>query len=212
MKVVCISDTHNMHRECVVPDGDVLIHAGDITGNGDIEQLYDFNSWLSTLPHGHKIIVAGNHDFCFERNPQICAEVLSAATYLQDDSIIIKGVKFYGSPWQPWFFDWAFNFPEDEMVTGETAQAVWQKIPSDVNVLITHGPAYGVLDLTNRGPCVGCPFLGERIKSLSKLKAHVFGHIHEGYGEQFANGIRSINASICNLRYQPINQPITFEI
>ena len=201
-----------MHRECVIPDGDILIHAGDITGNGDIEQLSDFNSWLEDLPHKYKLVVAGNHDFCFERDKDSCAKALPAATYLQDDSIIIKGVKFYGSPWQPWFFDWAFNFPEDEMVAGKTAQAVWQKIPSDVNVLITHGPAYGVLDLTNRGPHVGCPFLGERIKSLSKLKAHVFGHIHEGHGERFVNGVRSINASICNLRYRPINQPITFEI
>lgn len=212
MKIVCISDTHTMHRECVVPDGDVLIHAGDITGKGEIRQLRDFSLWLEALPHKHKLVIAGNHDFCFANNPQACANILSAATYLQDDSIIINDIKFYGSPWQPWFFDWAFNFPESELVTGETAKNMWRKIPDDVDVLITHGPAYGVLDLTARGHNAGCPFLGERISSLSKLKAHVCGHIHETYGETLVNNVRFINASICNLRYSPINSPITFEI
>lgn len=80
MKIVCISDTHNLHRAMLIPDGDVLIHAGDITVAGDAREVADFNTWLGTLPHKHKVVVAGNHDFCFEKSPKKNTSIIDKCT------------------------------------------------------------------------------------------------------------------------------------
>jgi len=209
MKIVCISDNHGRHKKIKnIPEGDVLVHAGDVTSSGKIEMLDNFNKWLGELPHKHKIIIAGNHDWCFAREHRLIArEMISNATYLEDSEIIIDGVKFYGSPWQPEFCDWAFNLPR-----GESLAKVWNRIPDDTNVLITHGPPYGILDLNlDDEPC-GCEDLLNKIMSLSKLKCHIFGHIHEGYGIKEELGVKFINASSCNFEYQPINKPIVIDI
>src|SRR3954451_8476125 len=111
MRIIAISDTHGLHNAISIPDGDVLVHAGDLTCDGEIGEVVVFNEFLSTLPHPHKVVIAGNHDWCFQQTPEVCAELLTNAVYLQDSAIIIDGVKFYGSPWQPWLYDWAFNLP-----------------------------------------------------------------------------------------------------
>lgn len=219
MKIVCISDTHglhhNMHHE--IPDGDVLIHAGDMS-EGKMPEVREFNEWLGTLPHKHKLVVAGNHDFSFQRDPADSIQALSNAVYLQDRTFVIGNVQFYGSPWQPWFWDWAFNFPKDELSTGETARATWRDVPNGTDVLITHGPPRGMHDNIEWPPGSGefqrpgCPFLGERISTLTTLKAHVFGHIHEGYGQSEISGLKFINASICDAKYRPANAPIVFTL
>lgn len=207
MKVVCISDTHNKHGYISVPDGDVLIHAGDMTGRGRLEELIGFVSWMKAQPHEHKILIAGNHDFIFENQP-VVAQIMvgTSITYLQDSEVVIGGVKFYGSPWQPWFFDWAFNLPR-----GEHLREKWDLIPEDTDVLITHGPPMGILDLTTGGECVGCAELLVAVKRV-KPKFHVFGHIHESYGEHTIHDTHFINASTCTRQYNPTNPPICFDI
>ena len=146
MKIVCISDSHGKHKKIKnIPSGDVLIHAGDMTSEGEIETIGSFNKWLGELPHRHKIVIAGNHDWSFDNGQRFLArEMITNATYLEDSEITIDGVKFYGSPWTPEYGEWAFNIPR-----GEALASKWSMIPDDVNVLITHGPPKKILD---RGP------------------------------------------------------------
>ena len=109
VKIVAISDTHSLHDSLIIPPGDILVHAGDITSEGTINEVKAFNEYLGSLPHPYKIIIAGNHDFCFEDYPQINADLLTNGIYLQDQMITISGIRFYGSPWQPSFYDLAFS-------------------------------------------------------------------------------------------------------
>lgn len=121
----------------------------------------------------------------------------------------IEGIKLWGSPWQPWFFDWAFNLQR-----GPEIARKWDLIPDDIHVLATHGPPHGVLDKTSRRPpqSVGCEALLERVAALPVLKLHVFGHIHEGYGTLVRGGCTFVNASICDVRYSPVNSPVTLDL
>lgn len=209
MRVVAISDTHTFERHLAVPDGDVLIHAGDFTISGDVFEVSEFAEWLEKQPHKHKIIVAGNHDWLFERSPHLAHPIIKSiprAYYVQDNLIEIESVTFYGAPWQPRFCDWAFNVDR-----GEAIKRYWDRIPP-CDVLITHGPPWGVLDYVKLGePHLGCE---ELLKAVGRTKPrfHVFGHIHGGYGEWQINGTRFINASICDEAYQPINAPIVFDV
>ncbi|KXS54831.1 MAG: metallophosphoesterase [Marinobacter sp. T13-3] len=210
MRLVCLSDTHSLHRSIPeIPDGDVLIHAGDCLGAGTLDNVEDLNDWLGTLPHRHKIVIAGNHDWVFQQAPELAREALTNATYLQDSGIKINGIRFWGSPWTPTFMDWAFMLER-----GQPLHEKWQQIPENTDVLITHGPPRGIGDLVAMGfRCqnVGCINLLDRIQQLS-LKAHVFGHIHEGYGEYSHDNTRLINASICTGRYEPTNPPIVLDL
>lgn len=208
MRVICISDTHSLHWKLdhAIPDGDLLIHAGDITSSGDLADVKSFNQWIGHLPHPHKIVIAGNHDFCFERNREVAQGHLSNCRYLQDSEVVINGIKIYGSPWQPWFFDWAFNLER-----GEPLARVWKQIPIDTDILVTHGPPFGILDKTARGEQVGCKDLLERIEQIAP-RLHVFGHIHEAYGKTRVGGTTYVNASVCNLNYVPCNAPIVVDL
>lgn len=205
IRLVAISDTHGLHRQLTIPDGDILIHAGDMTGHGQLEQVADFNAWLGTLPHRHKIVIAGNHDFCFEAEPVATAALLTNCIYLFDEAITLVGLNFYGSPWQPWFFDWAFNLRR-----GPEIRAKWDLIPGETDVLITHGPPLGQGDLTSFGQQAGCADLlaviGQR-----RPKLHIFGHIHEGYGVTHNQHTTFINASSCTLQYRPVQRPIVYD-
>lgn len=206
MRIVCISDTHNKHEKIDIPPGDVLVHAGDFSTNGELDELIEFHAWLSTLPHRYKIMIAGNHDFCFEEKNQEARSVVKNAIYLQDEAVTLEGVTFYGSPWQPWFYDWAFNLQR-----GEALQKVWAKIPDSTDVLITHGPPFGVLDQVSRQEHVGCVDLRKRVEEV-RPKLHVFGHIHESYGMQQLPLTCFVNASICDIRYRPIQAPLVYDL
>jgi Icc-related predicted phosphoesterase len=201
LTLVLISDTHRQHREITVPEGDILIHAGDITGHGDIRDVEDFDDWLASLPHSHKLVIAGNHDFCFEKQPEQSRGVLRHATYLQDEAVSLAGLRFFGSPWQPEFFDWAFNLPR-----GTLLKEKWDKIPTNTDVLITHGPPRGHGDRTSDGRHEGCDDLLDAIRRI-KPRLHVFGHIHEDYGVTMEGPTTLVNASTCTLSYQPANLP-----
>lgn len=205
MKLIAISDTHGEHKTLEIPDGDVLIHAGDLTRHGTLEDVREFNDFLGTLPHPNKIVIAGNHDFCFENDRKACQEILTNCIYLQDQEVIIDGVKFYGSPWQPWFYDWAFNLER-----GPEIRAKWDLIPEDTDVLITHGPPYEIGDLTTRNEHTGCQDLLEVVEKI-KPTVHIFGHIHEGYGITSNETTTFLNASVCDQLYRLVNPPIVFE-
>jgi len=206
MKIVCISDTHEMHGELKVPDGDILIHAGDFTGRGEARAIRKFDDWLGTLPHIHKIIIAGNHDFLFESDPKRARALLTNCTYLEDDETDVEGLRIYGSPWQPWFYDWAFNLQR-----GAEIKRKWDKIPIGIDILITHGPPAGYGDECERGERVGCIELLTAIKR-TKPKYHIFGHIHENPGVWTNSGTTFINASSCNLNYRIAHEPVVLDV
>ena len=207
LKFVFISDTHGRHNEIKVPDGDFLIFCGDMCPRGSISDIQEFAQFLKKLPHKYKIVIAGNHDKPFEDERRAHAEELITSTgafYLNDSGVEIEKIKIWGSPIQPWFLDWAFNRHR-----GEEIKKHWDKIPSDTNLLITHGPPYGILDQTERGEKTGCKDLFKKVKKI-KPKVHAFGHIHEGYGKITKSKTTFINASNLNARYQATNPPIVF--
>lgn len=210
MRIVCISDTHGMHAGLTVPDGDILIHAGDLTGRGTVPEVRNFNAWLGALPHRHKIVIAGNHDWVFERTPDVAREAMTNAIYLQDSGVQIDGLRIWGSPVQPTFYNWAFNRDR-----GTGIARHWDMIPDNTQLLITHGPPAGVCDNVD-GLGVGCADLYRRASELSSLRAIVCGHVHEGYGMESLSKKSSVpvvvNASICDARYRPINTPIVIEV
>lgn len=215
MKIVCLSDTHNCNEQIEVPDGDILLHAGDATIRGTHQEVEDFLVWFSQMPHKHKIFVAGNHDWLYETENHF-ARLMTAKfniKYLQDSFVEIEGLKIYGSPWQPRFFDWAFNLNR-----GVKLAEKWKLIPLDTDILITHGPPHGILDEVPRKFFVentGCEELRKRVETLAefgKLKLHLFGHIHCGYGQTEQFGVKFINASTCDEEYKPIQPPIVIDI
>jgi predicted phosphohydrolase len=204
--LVLLADTHGHYREIDIPDGDIAIFAGDLLLNGELPDLEDFNDFLYRLPHKHKIVIAGNHDFCMERYPGKSRSLLTNAVYLQDQAVTLMGIKFYGSPWQPEFMNWAFNLPQ-----GEPLKQKWDLIPPDTDVLITHGPPYGFGDETAPGEHAGDR---ELIKAIERVKpiVNAFGHIHEGYGSYQSGGTLLFNASICDGINIPINPPVKVTI
>ena len=216
--ILCfISDTHGRHYDLrlnlslekillTYPDA-VLIHCGDVSNRGRESEVRDFIEWYDSLNFKHKIFIAGNHDFLFESDSKKSGDLISGTSliYLNDSGFILDGIKFWGSPITPWFYDWAFN-RRSEIIDH------LKLIPDDTDVLITHGPPYGTLDFTLNGhKSVGCPELSRKIGSLKNLMVHSFGHIHESFGKETINGVSSINASILNLSYVPTNEPVLFD-
>lgn len=206
MRIVAVSDTHNVASHLTIPDGDVLVHAGDSTYNGKVQEIVAFNAWLGTLPHRHKIIISGNHDWLFQRDLGLARGLMTNAIYLGDSGVKLNGVQFWGSPWQPWFYDWAFNAQR-----GGDIKRYWDLIPTDTQVLITHGPPMGIRDQCRRDERVGCEELHDAVFRI-KPKVHIFGHIHEGYGVEEHDGIRFVNASSCDENYKPVNEPIIIDL
>jgi Icc-related predicted phosphoesterase len=216
IKIVCVSDTHLAHQDKgarfpYMPAGDIIIHAGDATYQGSPTEIQHFINWFSKLDYKHKVFVSGNHDWLFQRNPALARAMLADAgiIYLEDSEITIAGLRIYGSPWQPKFGDWAFNLPR-----GEALKQVWDKIPEGIDILVTHGPPWGVGDQLFGGRRAGCEELDKAVARV-KPRLHVFGHIHRGYGF-YKKGIYvpcdSVNAAICDESYYPANQPIVVKL
>ncbi len=207
MKIVLISDTHGKHDELILPDGDMILHAGDLSGKGSEKEIVSFLNWYSSLPHKHKIFIAGNHDFFMESgDPEAIKKMIpDNLVYLNDSGVEIGGINIWGSPIQPWFFDFAFNRQR-----GKEISKHWAMIPKDTDLLITHGPPFKIMDKTFQGLEVGCEDLSKTIENLS-LKLHLFGHIHESYGQMELHGVKYINASIMDVHYQVHNDPIVLD-
>lgn len=216
MRVVAVADLHNVRP--AVPDGDMLIVAGDLTERGSLEELVRMRDWLKTLPHKHKVVIAGNHDWClYHENRRQEAELALGSVpglrYLRDQGITIEGLNVYGSPWQPEFCNWAFNLDR-----GEPLRRVWSKIPPDLDILVTHGPPSGYGDLTTRGLHAGCGDLLAAI-DVKKPRYTFFGHIHEGAGQWDRNGLKIINCTVGDVygskaarEKHPRGQPVVLDI
>lgn len=209
MRIALMSDIHGYKPS--IPDCDMLLVAGDLTSRGTIPQVQNFLDWFGALRVKYKVFIAGNHDFLFEDAEALVRAMVrdSGCTYLNASGVEIEGLKLWGSPWTPWFYDWAFNFPEADLPRGDRARAHWAQIPEGTDILLTHGPPRGILDATARGELVGCPGLMERVE-LVRPKLHVFGHIHEAYGKKvqaWEDGRKTtfVNAAVCTLQYKPIN-------
>lgn len=220
-KVIVISDTHGKHdlltgdintlinQTPVDPDNTILIHAGDVSNVGKIHEINAFTNWFNNFDVKHKIFIAGNHDFGFEairHSNEIGISIPHGVIYLQDEMVEVDGVKIYGSPWQPRFYDWAFNVDR-----GDAIAKKWETIPEGLDILITHGPPFGILDDTIQGMRVGCEELYKKVVDV-KPKYHVFGHIHYGYGTREYDGTFFINASSLGENYRYENDPIVFFI
>lgn len=208
VKIVHISDTHNFHKQIKLPQGDILIHTGDFcSGKGSLQQISEFNLWLDGLDFDEIVIIPGNHDMIVESNESLCRSMLSNYHMLINEEVIIRGLKFWGSPYTPNFNDWGYNLPR-----GEKLKAVWDLIPEDTDVLLSHGPPRHILDFTPHGNLnVGCDDLARRVIEVSPLIS-AFGHIHYSYGVNQMYHTYFVNSSICNEGYRPVNKPHIIEI
>ena len=211
MKICFISDVHSRWKDLVIPECDVLVSCGDYSFVGECHLVKNFHKWLNKQKATHIISVQGNHEKWVEANfneaRTLAQSVCPRVHFIDEGEVDIDGVKFFGSAITPYFFNWAWN-----RYRGEDVNKHWARIPDDVNVLITHGPVYGILDQLPDGTNVGCEGLFNRIQQLDQCKIHACGHIHDAYGEKYFNGRKYINASICDERYSPTNLPILIEI
>lgn len=209
MKIVIISDSHGKHKQLALPDADMIIHCGDMTTRGYEYEIQNFMKWYSSLnQYSYKICCAGNHDWLYETNSMLAKSLVPEnVVYLEDSSVEIEGIKFYGTPVQKIFYNWAFNRPESTLIKH------WQAIPDDTDVLITHSPPYMIGDYVPRSmQHEGSPSLYEEITKRIKPKLSVFGHIHAGYGVYNIDEITFINASNLDEDYNCVNAPILIEI
>ncbi|KAL3884291.1 hypothetical protein ACJMK2_024439 [Sinanodonta woodiana] len=236
IRFVCLSDTHLQIEkgQIKIPDGDVLLHAGDFTNTGLPIEVKTFNDFLGTLPHKLKIVIAGNHELSFDYNlvkndrqhlsrygwtrsimETMCSEygitsvkeLMTNCVYLQDSGVSVCGINIWGSPWQPVFCGWGFNLER-----GQPLLDKWNLIPESTDILITHGPPIGYGDRCFDGQHVGCVELLSTVQQRVRPKYHLFGHIHEDYGMKTDGYTTFINASICTVKYRPTNPPVVFDI
>uniref|UniRef100_A0A6V2GCF7 Calcineurin-like phosphoesterase domain-containing protein n=1 Tax=Ditylum brightwellii TaxID=49249 RepID=A0A6V2GCF7_9STRA len=245
-RIACISDTHGAHRSFFVPPCDILIHGGDFTNTGEpcvVEDLSDyFGDLLSHNNHvsqqqqqqpprvKHGIVcIAGNHELTFQPDhyekahdkfhppkrggrldDQKARGALTNCTYLQDSSCQIEDTNIYGSPWTPEYHCWAFNLPRTDL------GRVWDNIPDDTDVLITHGPPLGRGDPHSRGikssARLGCVDLLQQVQQRIQPRLHVFGHVHSGYGVTFDGTTLFVNASAVSNDFAPRNPCIVVDL
>ena len=210
MRVVAISDTHGRHEWVTPPAGDLLVHAGDFTNYGTVEEVEAFLAWFVAQPHPAKVLIAGNHDFLFEQLPVESRWVLPpGVTYLQDEAVMVNGLKVWGSPWVHGGDGWAFTRPR-----GPALAEKWTLIPSDTDLLITHMPPYQMLDevpgtYDRAGGPIGCQDLAEVVNRI-RPRLHVFGHVHSGHGSLERSGTIFVNAA--STLNQKVRVPVVVDI
>lgn len=207
-KICAISDLHEQWAAVKVPQCDILVIAGDITYEGKWEKLYQFVGWMEKLQEDNIckdiVVIAGNHDITAQTEPKRFADLMrSACTYLNEEMEIVQGLTFFGSPWTPWFYDWAFNAHR-----GRPMAEHWAMIPDNVDVLVTHTPPYGACDIIPDGRRVGCVDLANEVLHRVKPKLHICGHIHHSHGLGFLGNTLVMNAATCTEKYKPLNPPL----
>ncbi len=192
MRIITFSDTHMLHQRVEIPDADLLIFAGDMSVCRTVQDVAGFNSFLKTLPHRHKIVIGGNHDHLLAKAPELGRELLQDAIYLQDEAVVIEGIKIYGAPWQPIFNTGAcdaFALPR-----GTAMAEKWDLIPEDTDILVTHTPPCGIMD-EDGGVSHGCSDLLKVVQRI-RPRFHIFGHIHNHNGMQTVDGTCYVNCNI----------------
>lgn len=223
-KIVLISDVHGKWNKITIPECDLLISAGDYSFRGEMHMVKDFHTWLNKQPARHIISVQGNHETFADVGLAKAAalEACPNVHFIEHGAVEIEGLKIFGSAWTPWFYDWAYNAMRKLSDAQEMQRPFigdkWEDIPMDTEILITHGPAFGMLDQTyyidgvTPRERVGCDLLLQKIIQLENLKFHVCGHIHSGHGQKSFHGKQFYNASICGETYQADYEPIIVEI
>lgn len=203
IKITHFSDTHGNHKDLFFPGGDILVCTGDFEKTHSISYVQRFLDWFDSQDYTHKILVAGNHDIQLYKLLRKEQKVLDfkSIIYLVDSEVTIEGIKFYGTPWQPEFLDWAFNLPRN----GSQLKSVWSRIPIDTDVLLTHTPPFGIMDKNKANISVGCEMLLDRVQELN-LKAHMFGHIHESFGLTQDYGTDLITSNASYPKYKNFNE------
>ena len=240
MRIVVLSDTHNQHRKVQVPDGDIVIHAGDACINGTPEELKDFLRWFAMLPHRHRILVGGNHDSALTDPGWREAALPGWPTwtsqrggflYLEDETAHVyvgeRLLRIHGAPWRPRPDDWT---PGEPMRPGKRSSAFgvresligqfWDTIPEGLDILVTHVPAYGMLDEIEETPIsaalrIGCTALASKLARMRHPpKAHIFGHVHDpgGCSAITPTGMHVYNVAICDANYAPTRQPQVIDL
>lgn len=211
MKITCLSDTHMHHKKIVMPECDMIIHAGDFTYHGEFDEVKKFLQWYGEQKAKYKLLVCGNHEVEISKQPfqllqQMCEN--EGVQILNNSHTIINGLTIFGSPNSLKFGNgWAYNSNESELGN------IYSSILTETDIVITHGPAYGRLDRVLSGQLVGSLSLTERLMELPNLKLHVTGHIHESRGTLLRDGVLTVNASICGLPYTDVViNPITVSI
>jgi Icc-related predicted phosphoesterase len=203
-----VSDTHSRYRSLFeMPEGDILLMAGDLTFRGGEDELEQLNDWLDRQDYKHKVIIPGNHDLSFESQWEwACSKVPAADAILNQELYDADGLKIWGEPRQPWFYDWAYNVDRNRM-----KNECWDKVPDDIDILLTHGPPWGVGDYTSRGAHAGC--VAQRKYILEKKpRLVVCGHIHPGYGIHILGNTTVVNASVVNHMYKVVNPPVVLDM
>lgn len=240
MRIVALSDTHNRHRDVLVPHGDIVIHAGDACVNGTPEEMLDFVQWFSALPHKHRIFIGGNHDGIIAnadwREEAIGSMLRWSARgggtlYLEGEtaSVATNGMdlRIHGAPWRPRPNDWT---PGEPMRPGKRTSAFgvrenligqfWDTVPEGLDILVTHVPAYNVLDEIDATPMtdalrIGCTALAARLDRLTcPPRLHIFGHVHDPGGQRMTTptGMRAHNVAICDAKYNPTHKPQVIDL
>lgn len=210
IKIVAISDVHGKWNKITIPECDILISAGDYSFRGERHMVKDYHKWLNKQEAGYIVSVQGNHELWVEKNfaeaKELAEKECPGVHFIGDHGTVnIEGIKIHGSAYTPWFHNWAWNVERGIKLAEE-----WNKIPDDTNVLVTHGPPFGILDIVPYADGtpkerVGCHELMQRVVQLEQLKLHIFGHIHHSSGEQYFHNKKFVNASICDEQYMPTN-------
>lgn len=213
MRIVAISDTHGYHKRLTIPEGDMLICAGDFSMRAKSYEVTQFAEWFNQQPHKYKVIVPGNHDVACEGDRPWCKEEFSPAVYLDHEESKVAGYRVFGSPYSSSIYEpspWAFDYPPN----GDRSERLWSQIPDGIDILITHGPPKGILDVVldphvGEDQHVGDVNLLYHVKRVIP-KVHIFGHIHEGYGKYISPvwTTEFYNVCVCDVHYQPRN-PVT---
>lgn len=215
LSIVAVSDTHTLHRKLVLPKADMLIHAGDACSYGTEKEFRDFAAWFRDQPFKYKVFVAGNHDRFVERQRHDAVRMLGPdIVYLQDEQVSIEGFDIFGSPWTPAFCNWAFNADARQL---ELAAAA---IPDELDLLITHGPPYGLLDdglrFGYQHTHIGSLPLMYKLRALDDQykgpRYHIFGHNHCGYGVTHLSKCTAANVAQVNEEYQLVHPPVVFQL
>lgn len=211
MRIVAISDVHERWNAIKIPECDILISAGDYSFHGSPVAVNHFHKWLNEQPAKHIISVQGNHEVGVEKNFELMKDLAIMACprvhFIEEGLVVIDGINIWCSAITPWFHNWAYNRNR-----GEDIQKHWTRIPDSTNILITHGPPKGILDVVPYADGtpkeeVGCEDLLVRIKEV-KPDLHFFGHIHHSHGQKHVDGTSFYNVAICDEMYMATN-PIT---
>ncbi len=210
-RIVAISDVHCKWNQLKIPECDILISAGDYSFHGEPSIVKSFHGWLDEQPANDIISVQGNHELGIEANfnhsKEIALKACPGVHFIEEGLVEIDGIKIWCSAMTPWFHNWAYNRHR-----GPDIKKHWDLIPNGIDILVTHGAPYGILDTTvyadgTPKEKAGCNDLLDAVKRV-KPQIHIFGHIHSGYGEHHEGGTSFYNAAICDEQYCATN-PIT---